>query len=563
MAVRVKIFFITETQTSGQDEERQSFTVSQLMAAGAMLVALESGDEGLQGKSGGAKPEIELIPGDNVELSADQKALLATTPGYPQMVRMKEAGGEKIIIDLEPLFFISEDGWTVKMNLYPPLTDMLLPSVSEIVEMLKTAKICSGIREKNIVACLAAVQAEQKPQKNQVIARGRLPVNGENARLRIDIAITPNVGTELGDGRMDFRDRQLFIGVDKGQLLATKVPLTAGLPGVNVYGHEVPQVPGKDLTIKTTDDIFYDETTGEIRAAIAGVLSVVGESGVRVTAKLVISGDVDFHTGNIESQDAVEIGGSVKPGFKVTTGGDVLVGGSIESAHIMSHGNVVIRGGMIGGEAIVEAESDIEIPVVDNGRISCKGSVRITKEAYFAEIGCLKDIIFTGQARVVSSDLLAGGSITVIDVDTETSPNSLLAAAALPERYARHNKLLKAFHQAQARVDAWYRSHSTVGSDRLEDLGEELAEAKASLASYNLIPGVGERDKPGGMRYACRQKITVKGTIRDGAVIRIGNTETTLKKTYADGHFSLNGDTGKIEFHSDSKGLLAGYIEQV
>jgi hypothetical protein len=73
VAVRVKIFFITEMQSSGQDEERQSFTVSQLMAAGAMLVALESGDEGLQGESGGAKAEIELIPGDNVELSADKR----------------------------------------------------------------------------------------------------------------------------------------------------------------------------------------------------------------------------------------------------------------------------------------------------------------------------------------------------------------------------------------------------------------------------------------------------------------------------------------------------------
>ncbi len=430
--------------------------------------------------------------------------------------------------------------------------------------MLEKAGVRSGVREKNITACIAAVNTEQRPQKNQVIARGRLPVNGENAWLRIDIAVGVQAGQELGDGHMDFRERHVFTGVDKGQLLATKVAATAGLSGVNVYGHEVPQIPGRDLIIKMAEDVLYDEGTGEIHAAIAGVLSAVTDTSVRVTAKLSISGDIDFQIGNVESRDAVEISGSVRPGFKVTTGGDVMIGGSVESAHISSRGNVVIRGGIMGDEASVEADGDVDIPVIDNGSISCKGSVRVSREAYYAEIRCLQDIIFTGQARVVSSDLFAGGSITTVEVDTDTSPNSLLAAATMPERYARYSKLLKALHQAQAAVDAWHRRFgSAVANDELAELNEELADAKASLTSYNLVPGVGERDRSGGLRYACRQKITIKGLIRSGAVIRIGNTEATLKKTYGEGHFALNSDTGKLEFHSDRKGPKAVAVEEV
>lgn len=564
MAARVKIFFLTETLTSGPEEDRQTFKISQLMAAGAMLVALEGGAQGSSGKASDAKAEIELIPGGGVEFSADKKALLATTSGYPQMVRVKESAGEKVIMDLEPLFYISEDGWTVKMNLYPPVTGNTLPGIAEIMVMLEKSGVRWGVREKNIAACLAAVKAEQRPHKKQVIARGRLPVNGENAWLRIDIAVGAQVGQELGDGHIDFRERHLFTGVEKGQLLATKVPATAGLPGVNVYGHEVPQIPGKDLIIKTAEDVLFDEDTGEIHAAIAGVLSAVSDTSVRVTAKLVVSGDIDFQTGNIESRDAVEIGGSIKPGFKVTTGGDVVVSGSVESAHISSRGNVVIRGGIMGEEASVEADGDVDIPVIDNGSISCKGSVRVSREAYYAEIKCLQDIIFTGQARVMSSELFAGGSITAVEVDSDTSPNSLLAAATMPERYARYYKLLKSFHQAEAAVDAWHRRFgSEVVNDELDELNEELADAKASLVSYNLVPGVGERDRSGGLRYACRQKITVKGSIRSGAVIRIGNTEATLKKTYEDGHFALNSDTGKLEFHSDSKGPKIVSVEEV
>jgi len=67
--------------------------------------------------------------------------------------------------------------------------------------------------------------------------------------------------------------------------------------------------------------------------------------------------------------------------------------------------------------------------------------------------------------------------------------------------------LLKAFHQAQAAVDAWHRRFgSAVANDEMAELNEELADAKSSLASYNLVPGVGERDRSGGLRYACRQK---------------------------------------------------------
>lgn len=555
MAGRLKIFFQTETLTSEEGEARETFTVSQLMQAGEMLVALEGSD---------AQTDINLSPGDFVEYSADKNALLATTTGYPQMVRIKEAAGEKIRVDLEPLFLISEDCWTVKMTLYPPIAGNTLPQVVEIIEMLKKTGACWGLREKKIAASVAAVETERRPCKNQVIARGRLPVNGENARLRIDIAVGEQAGRELGDGRMDFRERHFFTGVEEGQLLATKVPATAGLPGINVFGHEVPQTAGKDLVIKTAEDTIYNEKTGEIHAAIAGVLSTVTETSVRVTAKLAISGDIDFQTGNVESRNAVEIGGSIKPGFKLTAGGDVLIGGSVESAHISTQGNAVIRGGITGEKATIEADGDVEIPVITNGLISCKGSLRVAREAYYAEIRCLQDVIFTGQAKMVSCDVFAGGSITVVDVDTDASPNSLLAAAILPERYARHEKLLKVFYQAQAAVDSWRRRFGVnAENDELDELEEELADAKASLASYNLVLGVGERDKSGGLRYACRQKIIIKGTIFSGAVIRIGNTETRLKKTYVEGHFALNSETGTLEFHSDSKGLMAGTVEQV
>ncbi len=554
MARAPKLFFKTETKSYGEGESRQSYTVSQLMPAGAMLVAIDDGGQGAADKAvdnTDKQANYQLVAGSFVEFSSDKRALLATVDGYPNLTRKKQGREEQLIVSLEPLILLAEDGWTAKMTLYPAIAGTALPDGTDIIDKLHQADVRWGIREKNISACIKKVKNDNIPVKEQVIVRGRLPVNGEDARLRLDVAVGEQAGKELGDGRMDFHERRLFVGVDKGQLLATKVQATSGIPGLNIFGQEVPQVSGNDLTIKIGEDLTYDEQKGEIFAAIAGVLSVVADTTVRVTAKQAIPGDVDFHTGNIDSRNAVDISGSVNPGFTVRTGADLLIGGNVDSAHVISQGNVIVRGAMTGKEATIEAEGDVDIPVIRNGSINSRGSVNITKEAYYTEVRCLKDIICSGQAKVVGSDLLAGGSITAMGVDTQTSPNSFLAAAVVPERYLRYQRLLKNFYQAKAAIEAWYRRFGTVATNEdLQELQEELAGTKAALAGFNLSPGAGEKEKSTALRYACRQKVTINGLILAGAVIRIGNSETTLQKSYSDGYFTLNSDSGEIEFHA-------------
>lgn len=550
MATRLKLHFREEERSVGEGESLVAFMARSLVAEGAVLVNLE-GDPG-------DDERFELLAEEGVELSADRRALLATVAGYPHLTREREGDKERITVRLEPLVVIDKDGWMARMSLFPPPNGESLPDVAGLVAMLRQGGVRSGIRENNIAAALAVVKGEGVPCRNQVVARGRLPVNGENARLRLDIVVGAQVGEELGDGQMDYRERNLFTEVEKGQLLATKIPATNGLAGVNVYGHQVPQQPGKDLLLKTGEDVTYDPASGELRAAVAGVISAVSESLVKVTSKLTLPGDVDFQTGNVRSRDAIEIAGSVQPGFVVRAGGNVAIGGTVEGATIECGGNVLVRGSVSGEEALVQADGDVEVPVLAHGTIVCKGSVRIGREAYYAKIRSLGDITLVGEAQVLGCELLAGGSIVAGQVDTEFSPNSLLGAAVVPERYARYYQLLKSYHQAQAKVNAWRRRFGeAAGGEEIEELEEELADAGRAVATFNLIPHAGERDRIGGLRHACRQRITIGGAIRLGAVIRIGNSEATLKKDYAEGYFALNGESGRIEFHRSAKGPFA------
>jgi uncharacterized protein (DUF342 family) len=560
---KVDIRFRTESLTFGAGDSRQTITIAQLVPAGTELVAIAMSEAtGLTGTASSDATKIVLVPGEGVELDAEKNVLMAKVPGYPHLVTRKELKPIQYIVDIEPLITVDDDCWMAKMSLYPMISGDSPIDSATLLKMLHQTGVRSGIREKNIISALDTVLNERLPVKDVVVARGRLPVNGENARLRIDVEAATHVGKEMGDGRIDFHERRFFIPVTKGQLLATKIAATTGLPGVDIFGKEIPQSIGKELVIKNTENVVYTEETGELHAACDGVLSVVSQSSIKVTTKLSISGDVNFETGNIHSKAAVEVRGSIKPGFKVTTGGDLSIGGSVESACVTCSGNLAISGGIFADESHVEVEGDVTVPIIDHGYLSVKGRILIGREAYYGELRALGDIICQGQARIVSCDVFSGGSIIANDIDTLSSPNSTLAAATMPDRYAKYLKLLKTVHQTKAAVEGWQRRFGILSeNDDFLELQEEYNDALKALSSFNVIPGTDERDRIGGLRYACRQRITIKGTICSGVVIRIGNTETTLKKDHSQGSFVLNCETGALEFHPENS-KVAGALSE-
>ena len=69
--------------------------------------------------------------------------------------------------------------------------------------------------------------------------------------------------------------------------------------------------------------------------------------GMRVSEVLVV-GDVDLHTGNVDYDGSVMIKGDVKNGMHVQATADVYVNGFVENARITAQGDVIIKQGIIG-----------------------------------------------------------------------------------------------------------------------------------------------------------------------------------------------------------------------
>lgn len=485
-------------------------------------------------------PTIQVVrPGEHVSLIERTQQIVALASGYPVIERTTKGLVEQLTVSIERLITVTPDKMLALLHLKPPPTGQALPALATIEQVMEEERVVSGRRPEAIAECLARCAAELLPQQ-AVVALGTLPVNGTDAWLRFEMDVGALPGRELEDGSIDFRDRNMFVGVDKDQLIAVRVPATPGTPGQDVFGEQTMPQAGRDLVVKVADDASYDQVSGEIRASRAGVLSVVSEHSIKVCALQVISGDVGFETGNVISRNALEIKGSVQPKFKVNALGDILIRGNIEKAQVRSDSSVVVQAGMLGDFAVIRARGDVDIQFIENGRIIAGGNILLRKNAYYCRLHAGGDLQCDPSSRVITSQMVAGGSITAGIIGSDNAEPCLVAAAVNPQQLHQMYELRRVREVQSAAVEALQRKIGPLGeSDEMEELVETLYATERQLAELNLITPKDQEPADCGLAHAQGCTIVVKGKIFAGAEIRIGNSRMVLDMTMSSVCFRL------------------------
>lgn len=476
-------------------------------------------------------PEQMVVADAHARLDETTGQLLATITGYPALRITRKGQSEQLHLGIDPLIKITEDGMQALLYLKPAPPGEPMPEARRIEQWLETLGISFGRLPQAISQALERCSRESQPC-TELVALGRLPVKGQDAWLRFAMDIGPLPGKVMGNGDIDFRERNLFIGVNKDQLIAVRVPPTPGTPGCDVFGKEIAQMPGKDIAVRVTDDAAFDPQNGEIRAVRAGVLSLVSEGAVKVCSRQVISQDIDFKTGNIVSRDALEIRGSVKPKFRVNALGDILIRGTIEKAQVRSDANIVVQTGMVGDYAVIHSRGDVDITYVERGRIFAGGSIVLRKSGYYCRLHAGGNLNAAPTTRILASQVVAGGSLVLGTVGSDNAEPALLAAAVAP---AQLQKMYALRREVAARLEALEKLRRRLGfeaeSDELDELRQEYEESERILQQLNLITAEVAESSDMGLSHALQCSIAVKGTIFAGTEIRLGNSRMILPST--------------------------------
>lgn len=249
----------------------------------------------------------------------------------------------------------------------------------------------------------ALISLCEAPGPDEVlIARGVPPTAGDNARIDYLFLSEATEFSPLVDqfDRADFREVGLIQNVVPGQLLARKIPPTAGIPGRAVTGEAIPATPGKDIHILAGKNVELSANKLEAHATVTGIPQV-SKNRLNVLPIFQVN-DVDFSTGNINFQGSVQIRGSVNPGFAVKATEDVTVEGNVEQATIESGGTIRVKGGARSGSRL-QAQEDVEVRFCDSESIiEAQRGILVTGDALHCTL--------KAGLRIVVEHRLIGGA---------------------------------------------------------------------------------------------------------------------------------------------------------
>lgn len=427
--------------------------------------------------------------------------------------------------------------------------DVPTVTMSQLIEKLNSAGVIHGV-DLQVLESLTQIRLGS----DIVCAYGNPPCNGIDASLQYYVdSDCQGRPEEMNDGRVDFKENNSFLCVEEGQLLVEKIPATLGTAGIDVFGLPIPPKPGKDIRMPVGKNVINVDDW-RLYAAIDGHLNIFLNKRINVIPIIVIEGDVDYSTGNIEFRGSVVVRGSVQPDFSVKAGGNVEVCGSICGGIVEAHNIIVHRGIQGMGRSVIKARERLVANFIENAVVYADQEIIISDVILNSSVFAGIKVIVEGRRGLIRGGRISAGeeiraavigNQSNITTDVEVSVNPFLKDELVSLRIANKKaetvceQLKKSLSYlcnqgienltTRERYQKKEAEYSTM-VERMEEIRQRIISIEELL--HSLKPG----------------KICVNGVIYPGVKIFIG----TLVKPLNDSHqyISFYAQGGEIKFTS-------------
>ena len=241
------------------------------------------------------------------------------------------------------------------------------PSKEHILKKCKDLKISHGI---DIDLAMDQLRSSSEPV---IFAKCTKPKYEEDISFKWGVNLKdihkPNIDA---NDNANYKDLNQFIPLAKDQKIVSINKPTVKDSGIDIFGNKIDFLP-VNAFFQVGNNITISEDKLSLIANIDGCLFI--KSGVlHVDDVYQIRGDVDFHTGNIDFNGDVIIGGDVKSGFQIISRGNIYVNGTVESSDLRSNeGSIFIKNGIQGKNncSIKAPKGSVFSGYVQNATIEC------------------------------------------------------------------------------------------------------------------------------------------------------------------------------------------------
>ena len=316
---------------------------------------------------------------------------------------------------------------------------------------------------------------------NVEVAKGTAPQAGAAGRMEILVDVSSKgKPRKLADGRVDHRDISYVMNITKATPLVRHIPPVPGVPGATVFNKpilpppapDVPFVAGKGAIVSPDDpNVFIADITGAVVLHTDGKIEVVNTK--------VVSGNIDYSTGNIRFSGNLRVTGTVRAGFEIDVEGDCQIGGNVEDAKIISGGEVEINGGAMGSvKGGITCGGGVKVRHIANFNVQSGDAIRITEDALHCTLSA-EGVI--SAKNLVGGTIAAWKSVEAEAIGTEAEPKTIIDLGGRSVLMQRKYLLLKELTGITGQVGAVKESLYFLTRDEMDPAGALSGDALCRL----------------------------------------------------------------------------------
>ena len=292
-----------------------------------------------------------------------------------------------------------------------------------------------------------------------LVAEGTPPVHGAEAKVIYNFETEPDKIhiQEREDGSVDFKELNKYQNVVKGQPLARKVSPEPGKDGRTVYGRYIPARDGNDLEIGLGKNVSIADNGATVVATASG--HVMLKSGkITVETVLVIPGNIDGRTGNVNALGSVVIKGNVEDGYSVTAQGKIEVSGYVGKANLNAGGDIIVSRGINGGEGKefghITAGKSIWSSFIQNAQVDAGEFVIVSAGIVNSDVVSQKKVLCKGRrAKIVGGHVRASEEVNAVILGSAGGSETLIEVGFDPKAKEEIEQLIEQRNAVEAERD--------------------------------------------------------------------------------------------------------------
>lgn len=467
----------------------------------------------------------------------------------------------------EYLITVSEDSMQALLTLVPARGGD--PVSQEALEKaMQEAEIVSGKLTNTINAAITSGEA-----KDLIIAKGRPPVDGEDARFESLYEESIERRPEIDEkGRANYHSLGNIATVKPDDPVMRRHPPTNGTDGISVYGKKIAAQPGEHIMYAANMQGIRpdDKDPNLLYSTIAGH-PVAFENGVNVEPLYIID-NVDLSTGNIDFDGSIKVNHDVKQGVSIKAVGDIFILGTVEAATIEAGGDIEIAGGIIGHvesqeehtehqwSTHISAKKSLRIQFAENAALSAGEKIIVAENVTRCDLraedsiivgteGCKKGYILGGDVRANNHiQTIAAGSQASIQTHLHVGyriPDIYNEIDNLEKEILLKDELLAKLHELTRRVDSGLIPST---GNLLEQAKDNINGVKAAIAERRNKIDLLEME----LVELHKAKIDIAKRAYTNVIGHIGNESHRISDETIGGQFRL--ENHKVIYsHTDSK----------